>query len=384
MRLYGYSNPTGRFPSAVVPVWINEANQLFGAYTSSTKRGGTHRLELKAIQQEGVEQLPAGWIDRSIGELQPQEVSLIALSAKSIIAFPVASEVRMITELLRDPSFASEQPFTRLAFARLTASIHLVATELLSAASFLLAQEVGRQGGARARIENWLEQEHLRLADALGSTAEGAQFLAELPTTLQALGSLVWWRGHTAVLPPAKPLSLLAIEDRKPSPKTAAILTIEPVVPDRPILNVMGRHIYNGTNYVFFHDPSASSGALDRLHDAALSAVAQAKKAATGPLSKLMTPMIGDVKFFSLAERWTGSPYVFYEEAIEGGTTVVGYRGLDVGAAIARSYERLPDQIAFELLEALTSGAPKPVAFDAQHPGPVVLDIEAARKRKHS
>lgn len=383
MRLFGFINPTGRYPAAVVPVWLDESDVLHGMFArqGSTTEFGRELLPL--LKTSDIKRLPDDWFDSTIQGHKQTDVCLLALSQDKLIAYPISAERKAISTLLADPSFASDQPFTRLAFAKLAGSAHLVVAELLSCACHLLTKEVVSQaGGAKARIEAWLQQERDSLAEQLGESQEARALQAELPTTLEALGAPTWWRGHVTLHPPQQPLTLVQIEDRRPSPKTAAILNLEPAVPDREILGIMARHLLSGTNYLFFHAPSASPDALDQLRRATDRAVETARRAVSGPLGNLAPPLVGTVKFFELDREWTGSPFVFYEEAAEGGTRVAGYRGVDVGASIARSYERLTDEIAFELLEALVSKAPSLHDFAAQHPERPALDFIAARDRK--
>ena len=151
------------------------------------------------------------------------------------------------------------------------------------------------------------------------------------------------------------------MEDLTPSPMTVVVMNVEPMVPNEVVLNLMARHRLTGTDYLFFHAPTASGEALNRLQDATDVAVEEARRGASGILEEFTGPSTGSVKFFALDRQWTGSPYVFYIMGKADDERVLGYRGVDVDASISRSYELLKEGFACELLQMLRSGRPEPV-----------------------
>jgi hypothetical protein len=384
LTLRGFLNPFDDYPAVVVPVWAQPDGSAVGVFSADERCGHGRRKLCPLVGWDDVVPLPADWTDGTVGA-DPLDACLLALDRTTVIGYTIEGESRTIRALLADPSFAADRPFTRLAMAKLTGAPHLLFSELFACAFVLLIQETAsKPGGAKVRIEAWLRRESASIADYLGENSEAKTFVSELPATFDDLANITWWRRRVSFKPASSPLPLDVIENRTPSPKTIAVLNLVPVVPGPAMLRIMGRHLSAGTNYIFFHAPSASAEALEQLNAATLKALEQAIVSTRGRLENFASPTVGTVRFYSLEREWTGSPFVFYEEAADSGTRVIGYRGLDVGASIAQSYEQVDDQVASELLEALSSNRPSLYGFENKvtgTTGPIDFNVEKERRR---
>ncbi len=360
MDLVGFLNPSCSYPGVVIAVWQDKQGQCFGGFSQGKN---ATCLEVIPLEKNAVfVPLPDGWRDTSIAGLSANSVCLFALESENIAAYSFSCEKEFLSTLLEDPGFSIDQPFLRLSIAKSAGAVQLIMVELLAAASHLMALEVlESKGGARKRVENWLTQQKRGIAEQFESVPEFREAIANLPSRIEDLAHSSWWRAHMVTNTSGKLLSLDQIENRNPSPKCVTIINRQPIVPDERMLAIMARHLLNGTDYMFFHSPEANESVLDHLRTATDEARSSAKSSAIGPQSKLRTTSVGSIDFYSLQSEWTGSPYVMYLDAAVPRFHVDGYRGIDVGAAIARSYVKLKDNFAYELLEALFSKPPQPI-----------------------
>lgn len=381
MKLIGYINPSAKLPASVIPVWYDES-QYYGVFSERNDKGDVSRKLYLLDKESKISLLPDGWKDVSIQGCDKEEVCFLALSPQKIIAYPISNEEELVSSLLDDPSFAIDKPFTRYALAKLTQKTYLLVTELLSCASYLLSQEVlFSNSSGKERIERWLSEQESSLLQHYNISSEIKAMISDLPKKVEDISSMSWWRKYTSIQPSVKKCTLNEIERISPSPKTIAILNIEPTVPDKEILDLMAEHIIAGTNYLFFHAPNANQVVLKNLKNATDEAVKYAKNKLTSSLSRFHPPAVGCIEYFVLESPWTGSPYVFYEIAANDETKVTGYRGLDIGSSISQFYEKLPDGFASELLEALTSPLPKKQKLDDVNYDSVI-DLEKIQERK--
>lgn len=385
MHLRGFVNLTGRLPSTVVAVWRDESGTFLGAFRAAGETMPKRvLLELSEQAIRCVVDLPSDWRDDSITGLSPEDVGMFALSNQQILAYPVAAERVVLTQLLADPGFASEDPFCRLALAKELGESHSVASELIYSATSLLAREIAAaNGGAKRRVDAWLAAQRRNLGEYFPASKALAMLAADIPDCVERLVDSSWSRRHLQSSPPRESLPLATIEDRVPSPRRVAVLNIEPVAPDEHVQRVMIRHIMSGTQYLFFHAPKASQTKLDQLRLVAQRAIERARLESESPFSGLISQEIGGIRFFELDRQWTESSFVFYLELGPNGYKVAGYRGQTPGAPISDWYEKIPDVFASELYQALMSNRFSEIPIGTAEVSPLnVLDLGQARQRK--
>lgn len=361
MNLVGFLNPTTTYPAIVVPVWEDEA----GLYASfRTKNEEDHKFELVSIPEDSSYiSLPNNWDDTTVSACLPIDVSLIALDQAKIIGCHIDDEQGIILNLLSDLYFCANHPHVRLAFSKQTRSPLVIIKELQNVVNLLLMEELYHQGGQGVgRILDWLCNQKASLIEQYQSSDIIDLFEDSIPTNAEDLVENTWWK--QAYSEKQKTFSLVEIEDRYPSPKRIAVLNTQPIVPNNSVLPIMTRHLASGTNYSFFHAPSANQESLLELKLFADKVEEDASRMSESPLSATDKDNVGSIKFFSINRQWTGSPFIFYEDIQEGKICITGYRGKDNNASISESYEKLRDDYALELLEALMSSPPEEAKFE--------------------
>jgi hypothetical protein len=136
-HLLGYDNPLGHYPAPVVPVGLladksTPITPLVAVY--SNEQGSSfvvlkYNADFVALDARALEILE---------DFDPNQHRLFALNKRDIKFYPVENEQRVFLQLLKQKFFATQQPFLRLALAKVVNNVNILQRELTICTSLML------------------------------------------------------------------------------------------------------------------------------------------------------------------------------------------------------------------------------------------------------